>query len=47
MGITLFAIKCNAEFSIKKPEIDIGDYEKEKMHEVDSGDISDGNKTSE
>lgn len=47
MGTTIFSYRCNAEFSMKKPELDIGDYEKEKLSEVDSGDITEGNEASE
>ena len=47
MGITMFALRCNAEFSMKKPEIEIGDYEKEKLSEVDSGDCAEGNEAAE
>ena len=40
-------IHCNAEFGMKNPEIEIENYEIEKLHEVDSGDSADGNEACE
>ena len=47
MSSVLFAIRCNTEFAMKKPEVDIEDYEKERLTDVDSGDSSEGNEASE
>ncbi len=47
MNSVLFALRCNTEFSMKKPEVDIEDYEKERLTDVDSGDSSEGNEASE
>ncbi len=47
MSSVLFAKRCNTEFAMKKPEVDIEDYEKERLTDVDSGDSSEGNEASE
>ncbi len=47
MGTTFFSYRCNTEFSMKKPDIEIDDYERKKQHDVDSGDNLEGNETCE
>ncbi len=47
MSSTRFLLRCNAEFSMKAPEIEIGDYDRTKLLDVDSDDESEGNEASE
>ena len=47
MKSPLFILRCNTEFSMKTPEVDIENYEDEKLHEVDIGDSAEGNEASE
>ena len=47
MKSVFFALRYNTEFSMKTPEMDIENYEDEKLHDVDSGDNAEGNEASE